>query len=395
MTRKKEKTIRHLLPCPSYDIERIESWLEDMAGEGLLLAGGSYATHRIPFLPAPPQTIRYRLEPKPKADGSLSDRPAPEALDLAEEYGWEFVRPFGSHYIYRTCQPDAREMNTDPTVQAAALKRVKRQMLSSLFWQLLNTLWGLYLLVREPYRFLVTFGWWYVLLFVSFFLILLGESASRTVYFVRLYRKLRRNLPMEHNKPWKSRAFVHKLLRFSAEVVTTLAVVILLYACGQVRGMSAPSTFDYPGTAPFPTLSTLYPDCTLVSAGMDGAYNRYTHASSNCCHQMLDWREYVQLQSADGQGRGSATLIVQYYDTAAPWLAQGLKEDYLRRESHWKGIHSLTLLPTPELDVDYVLCYRDVLPTIVLQHGNIFVQATCSEEALLLRWAQEMVTRLS
>ena len=33
----KQRKIRRLAPCPAYDVEKIESWLADMAKEGWIL----------------------------------------------------------------------------------------------------------------------------------------------------------------------------------------------------------------------------------------------------------------------------------------------------------------------------------------------------------------------
>ena len=129
----KVKKRRLLEPCPAYDVERIESWLQDLAREGWVLEGQSaYWLGFFTFVKAEPQEIRYRLEPKKERHSNFTNAPDEEEEDLYKEYGWEFVTQFHYFYIYRTADPNARELNTDYAVQATALKQIKRTTISAL-----------------------------------------------------------------------------------------------------------------------------------------------------------------------------------------------------------------------------------------------------------------------
>ena len=50
-----------------------------------------------------------------------------------KEYGWEYVDSYGNFFIYRSTRPDYREMNTDLSVQAAALKAGRRSSTLTIF----------------------------------------------------------------------------------------------------------------------------------------------------------------------------------------------------------------------------------------------------------------------
>ena len=106
------KKIHRLAPCPSYDVERMESWLTDMASQGWHLVKDSEFLGFFTFEEGTPKTIRYRLEPRPKysSDTLVPDE---EAMALAEEFGWEFADSYRQFYIYRSTRSDARELNTD------------------------------------------------------------------------------------------------------------------------------------------------------------------------------------------------------------------------------------------------------------------------------------------
>ena len=48
-------------PCPSYDVERLESWLTDMAESGWHLVRESVFLGIFTFEKGMPKNIRYRL----------------------------------------------------------------------------------------------------------------------------------------------------------------------------------------------------------------------------------------------------------------------------------------------------------------------------------------------
>ncbi len=150
MDKKKKKVM--LTPCPSYDIAGTEGWLEEMAGAGWLLCKdsifGIWATFE-PRAPGDTRPVRYRLDPAGEATGWIfgSSRPDGEKAEGYREMGWEYVTFHGEFYLYRTFDPEAVELNTDPAVQALALKKVgsqmKGQLFSLIFWLVIYPLAGL------------------------------------------------------------------------------------------------------------------------------------------------------------------------------------------------------------------------------------------------------------
>ena len=129
----KLKYVLRLPPCPDYDVEGTECWLTDLAREGLLLKKDGLFAGVAVFERAVPQRVQYRLEAAQKDTSLLGDgyEPDPEQVELCAQYGWEYVARRGEFYIYRSHDPAARELNTDPAVQALALKAVKSRSVSA------------------------------------------------------------------------------------------------------------------------------------------------------------------------------------------------------------------------------------------------------------------------
>lgn len=131
------KEARRLPPCPVYDVEGMESWLTGLAREeGLLLIQDGIFAGAAAFEKGEPRQMKYRLEAAPKPTGFLADNggePDPEAVELNRAYHWDYVGKRGNFYIYRTDDPAARELNTDPEVQALAVNAVKKRQMGNLW----------------------------------------------------------------------------------------------------------------------------------------------------------------------------------------------------------------------------------------------------------------------
>lgn len=119
-------------PCPYYDMEGIECWLSELAEKGLFLDPQGYVFGMFQFQKDMPRKTKYRLEPITVKSAVYMQEPADpdqEAIGLNEEFGWEYLGQYREFYIYRSFDPNAREMNTDPVVQAMALDAVKMRSL--------------------------------------------------------------------------------------------------------------------------------------------------------------------------------------------------------------------------------------------------------------------------
>lgn len=117
------------IPCPLSDIEGLESWLGDMAAQGLVpvTIGQNFARFRC----SQPKAVRYRLNAKPAPETFLESSPGTpdgEERALAQEYGWYYVTAVGDFFLYACEDRDAPELNTDPQVQALSLRYAKRQV---------------------------------------------------------------------------------------------------------------------------------------------------------------------------------------------------------------------------------------------------------------------------
>lgn len=106
----KPRTVRRLCLVDGMDLDHIEGWLESMAARGL------HYDHSDAFLfhfrQGEPAAVRYRLEPR----GTLD---CPEGMEHCRTLGWELTGYMGKGFsLFRTWEPDAPELHTDPVVRA-------------------------------------------------------------------------------------------------------------------------------------------------------------------------------------------------------------------------------------------------------------------------------------
>lgn len=133
---KDKKKIHRLLPYPSYDVESMQSWFEEMAMEGWHLEKDGVFMGIVSFERGAKKQVRYRLEASLTSTSMWAENngePHEETVELYEIYGWEYVTKCGDFFIYRCEDEGVRELNTDPLVQELALKEVYKRQVSSLF----------------------------------------------------------------------------------------------------------------------------------------------------------------------------------------------------------------------------------------------------------------------
>ena len=250
-------------------------------------------------------------------------------------------------------------------------------------------------ILKEPFRFLATFGPFYTYGFALLMLAFIWADVRSLRHIIRLQRKLKHNEPLEHNKPWKPHAPAHYggLLCKISFMLVIFALVVT--TCVNAFTAENPPLAEYPGDPPFVTIADLDPAGSFEAKPFLDSYDEYTLLSTALA-TIIEWNEYGELQTTDS-GKISGFIRITYYETASPWLAEGLFRDYLRNAERDKNHVTCAL---PELNVDQAAGFIRVVPTVLIQHGNIFVEASMSlddanGESALSLWARRMAEKLT
>lgn len=391
-----EKTKKRYLwePCPCYDVERMESWLQDMAREGWVLEGeDAYWFGFFTFVKTEPQELRYRLEPKTTRHSDWLNSPDEDAVELYREYGWEFVTQFHYFYIFRTPDPNSRELNTDLAVQATALKQIKRNTISTLFSQIIIAVYWIPRWINEAFRILVSFDWTIFPAFMAMLVTAVVVAIRDFLHIRKLRKQLNNNIPLDHNKPWQKHARINRLGKLAITVLYGYVIAALFVSCTNTMNRSFDPTpvEEFSGEPPFVTCADMG-EFTQENFIHDS--NTYKYYSTTFAPTIIEWEEYGTILTEDGRTlRGS--LMIDYYETTSPTLARGLVDNFLHE--HEKYDH-FEIVPAPDIDVDYVVAYNNIYPVVLIQHENVFIRAIVSleyqNENALEEWAYLMAQQL-
>lgn len=395
-----------LPPCPDYDVEGTQSWLTDLAAQGLHLARDGLFLGIACFEKGEPQSVRYRLEAAEKTtsmwaeDGGL---PENAAVELSRELGWEYVANRGQFYIYRSAAPGVRELNTDPAVQALALdvvcKRQRRRFVNVLadilFWLLLYPLLqlrGAFFLLMLAVR------TWFFLFGAALLLWELGRNMVQLLHLSKLKHQLQSAGSIDHAKDWKSKAAAHHLKNALRRGLIVLWLLLLLLRWNDdALDKNKRPLADCAVDPPFATLADL--------AGEGGSYELQSYGFSNTVEVWsdllapvnCDWNETADVTLPDGR-RISGGLRVYYHETRSPALARAIAEEYVRKD-RYDHVFSLLResryepLALGSVEADFAAAYTGSLhfPTLVLQTGNKLLRAEwyqVSEDKLTVdEWA--------
>ena len=373
--------IWRLPPCPPYDVESTESWLSDMAAQGWKLEPDDFFFGIASFLKTDPAPVRYRLEASPKRVSSWDDNggvPDREAWELNTDYGWEYAGRRGQFFIYRTGDPRAVELHTDPRVQALALEAVEKRRLRSLiifaaYWLFYGSLWlwrGGSLLLFAAYA-----GLPMVLLLAALFLGVMAFGIGEIVYLSGLKRRLQEGLPPDRRKDWKKTRRRHLGGRALFWAVFLLFLVLTLRLLGDtLMQRDRMPRSAYPGEPPFATLAD-FAEGEYRLTWNDRQFDYASWWDNAFLRAGTVWHEHAEVRRPDGSTL-DGILYVDYFAARSEWLAKAISAE-LRRVGRARARKDYEVLELPELGMDDAAAYRDEIhrPTVVLRRGSTVLRA--------------------
>lgn len=383
-----EPNYRHRFPpCPDYDLPCLQFWLEQMAREGLHLDGASgFFAGLATFIEGTPSPVKYRLEAVIKTGSIFDDHSAPtdEAIELAEAAGWEYVCRLKNFDIYRTADPLAPELNTDPQLQAQSLKAVEKRMRGevfyALFWFILYPLlrsFGPILTAVQIGVLLTAWGW-------SLLIAQLGISLYRVWFLARIRRLLRRGAPLLPPRNLKQRWWRYRLghgLHVTAVLGFFLTMLVLGFSGTLTLDSQRQPLSQYPSDPPFPTVADLTAADALYQEqyfGFNDEENTFAQWSSLLMDRAIVWEENALISLPDGS-KVTGGLYVEYYDAKSPWIADRLAKSLFQRDRASWNVEEIDL---PDLGLDYVRGTDRVFNTVILRKGDTVVRAYFYNTAL-------------
>jgi len=376
MTEERKVSRSHrLCPCGSMDIEGIQSWLEDLAMEGLLLERESIFCGFWSFERTAPRKAVYRLEVVRGKFLEDTDAPREEVVETADAMGWEYVTRYGSFYIYRSFDPLARPLHTDPELQSMTVRWLRRRCWSDLILDLIYVL-VLILLRRstlgQVFLGAATVGLVYALCLLGLMAFFLLRPIANIYYLQRAIRKLKTAGALSGGKAWKPRARLWAASRI-------LPVLLLLGVAGGLLTGLVHSTESYPleeysGNAPFLSMEQLYPEATVTDRTDMGDYNTFLQWDT-ALSRNTQWTESGSI-TLEGESH-YFILRLHIHETCGSWLAKGVFRDYYAEDAHRYNGKRFEEGSAPETDLDQVLVYSSYgIRYLLIRHGGTVIHGT-------------------
>lgn len=383
-------------PCPVYDMECIENWIENQALNGLKLVKYN-AFGLFIFEKSEPQSVRCRLEAA-QENHTLWDNsgPPPQKVELAQEFGWSFVTSCGGFYIFQTNDPYAQELNTDPCIQALTLKILKKRWRNSVIFILIYLSVLLFGIGPGFFFFLTSYNSVFLILMLLFLIIDTVTRFSGLLHISRLYRCLSSGQPLTHKTRRNRNEKVYPFCQYATYVLAVAMLISIAHYHMLQLGLGEYPLVEYPGTPPFVTLEELAPvDTEITYSKIDNSY--YQSRPDLLIPVNLYWLDGGQISYPGGEFT-AGLLEIHYCETALPWLARAIGRDYL---DYYRMIGRAEITLLPKLDVDYAATITDSygLERIVLVEGNTvvctrFSLADAHGNFTIESWAQAMAQRL-
>ena len=366
------KTYTFYAPCPVLDIEAMQTWLEDMSMEGYLLKSCSKGRHRFEFYKIEPLRTRYRLTPVSDKLEEWNLRPNEEYVSITDAFGWEHVCSNYRLHIFRTFDSDAREIHTDPAVQAQAVRQLGwRVAKTALIWLAVPLAYFLIIFVFGANSF-----WQSVLIDSSgnqiimayFALFAMAKSTIELARLYPLYKRLKRGYAPVNRKEWEKKASLHRA------VFRAYPIILIILALVVVMGRSAyRDSVDYQnlppvGTdLPFMSVADMAKESDIHSAERMEDVNYMRNWSHILSPVNYEWAEIVEVVGNDGT-EGLVSIQLWYHETKYLWLADNLTQEYLAKAKQT----GTEMAEKPETSADIAYFYYNEYgkPAAVLKYGN-------------------------
>lgn len=368
------KSVYKLTPVSDYDIQGIESWLQDMALRGLYLK--KYRSLFCTFTPGPARKTRYRIEPCRRA---VDDDLPSAMLDLYEEYGWECVGDINREMlIFSTQDENAPELHTDPAIQGEQWKKLyKKARRATITTPLLTLLiiWcaGVQLFEHgTPITNLITTVSLPLVLLCICLLVSLPSVFVQKRDLGLILRQLEDGVPLEHRAPYPKRNLSSPAY-FTVIVLLWIALILGQYILPLTGGKLQPLS----DLQQFPLLSLAQVEgetFTPYTMASDGYVDYANFARQE--HYLLCWNSWEVVQTGQWDEDGTWNRMeIFWYDLPAPlsFLAEPLAKEQLEHSMKldediwWRadpsegGTWSVTQYPKAGAD-DLALARREGTP---------------------------------
>lgn len=377
MVEKKDtKSVHRIIPCPDYDVTGVESWLSYMAEQGYILRDGGVFRGIAAFDRCEPEKVRYRLQPAQKGFVIYdNDGPSDDEVELNGAFGWKYVAKYGVFHIYRADDIDAREMDTDPEVQAMAMNSLHRSQRFNIIWM---SIWIIVYLAlvftSQPFLSMVNRGSLISISLVLCVVIFIVTDLVKAVSLYRLRKKILDGEDLGSGTNWKKGARIYTV-KVVIGVIAYVAMTVLgcMFILSDGADRNQMSISEYQGEVPFRTITdlALCDDIEKVD-NVDDDENTISEWSDILWPENYKIYEYGDIVYTDGNTYYGG-LVITYHEAKNEWLADKLYQAYMQRAKHQPDYEKIDVKIAGLDDVD---AYWDGSESVIMRKDEKLIVAS-------------------
>ena len=370
------KSVHRIIPCPDYDVTGVESWLSYMAERGYILRDGGVFRGIAAFDRCEPKKMEYRLQPAQKGFVLYdNDGPDDDEVELNSAFGWKYVAKYGVFHIYRADDIDAREMDTDPEVQAMAMNALHKSQGFNIIWM---SIWIIVYLVliftSQPFLSMVNRGSLISIALVLCVIVFIVTGLVKAVSLYRLRKKILDGDSLGSGTNWRkgARTYIVK-----AVVGTIAYVAMIVFGCMFILSDGADRNqmplSEYKGEVPFRTITDLA-SCDDIQKvdDVDDDVNTISEWSDILWPENYKVYEYGDIVYTDGNICHGG-LVITYHEAKNEWLADKLYQAYLKRAKNQSDYEPIDLTIAGLDDVD---AYWDESESVIMRKDEKLIVAS-------------------
>ena len=371
-----KKSVHRIIPCPDYDVTGVECWFSYMAEQGYILQDGGVHRGIAAFDRCKPEKVRYRLQPAQKGFMIYdNDGPSDDEVELNGAFGWKYVAKYGVFHIYRADDIDAREMDTDPEVQAMAMNSLHRSQRFNIIWM---SIWIIVYLAlvftSQPFLSMVNRGSLISIALVLCVIIFIVTDLVKAVSLYRLRKKILDGDSLGSGTNWRRGARIYTV-KAVVGIIAYVAMIVFgcMFILSDGTDRNQMSLSEYQGEVPFRTITDLA-SCSDIQKvdNVDDDVNTISEWSDILWPENYKVYEYGDIVYTDGNICHGG-LVITYHKAKNEWLADKLYQAYLKRAKNQSDYESIDLTIA---GLDGVDAYWDGSESVIMRKGRRLIVAS-------------------
>lgn len=356
-------------------IGRNESWLSDMASQGLYLK--KFGRQFAYFEKDEPKQVKYRID-------ILNEEPSGEQLEIYDHCGWNLAANNGKFYFFSSSEIlKFTELHTDSAEQSYTLTDLDKQLKKNLIvvfiaiLLLISMIFGIYFIDSTPFLNMIKGFFIQQMLLVAVELYVLYSVIRNYTAIHTLKKSLSEGKPINHNENWRKARLLNGVIGgfFISIALMTIFIPIIDMAKNEVYALPESNTnLPIVRLADIEQNSDLKKEVGRIDRNGIDYYNRVAYEWSLLAPTQYEIDEHGIIYDEmwfDKSGHYSPSIHTYFYKLTISKMAEGVVKDLIKRYVYDPNI-KIEEVKTSQFDRLYI-AKKDIQKQIFVIQDNMVI----------------------